>query len=194
MRPIPPLCCANDCLSLFRPRCVAPILLALLWGGAGPQAGGPASDPDGWQIAIVPEQPAGMLSIVPPPAPEPALAVVQRAGAVEEPDIAAAAAHGVAIIPVERSQILVNGRSYEDAYRSIPYNYTEYVANPGYRHDAAMELLFGALRPTTIHRHYEPEVIINQLPSPYHPYLYSHSERWQYRAPDFRLLHPGCCW
>jgi hypothetical protein len=56
-----------------------------------------------------------------------------------------------------------------------------------------MEILFGQLRPMTIVKEQASEPIINELPSPYQPYRYSHSERWQYHAPAFRLLDPGCC-
>ena len=35
-------------------------------------------------------------------------------------------------------------------YGSIPYSQAEYIANPSYRHEATMEILFGELRPTTI--------------------------------------------
>lgn len=40
--------------------------------------------------------------------------------------------------------------SYIQAYNSIPFNRTEYEANPAYRHEAALELMFGTMRPTTI--------------------------------------------
>jgi hypothetical protein len=40
--------------------------------------------------------------------------------------------------------------SYKDAYDQIPFSRAEYEANPGYRHEAAMELVFGVQRPTTI--------------------------------------------
>ena len=134
-----------------------------------------------------------------PPAPEASEREQLVAIQAEDPfaaspeDEADAAAHGIEIIPAATSSAVVKGRSYEDVYRSIPYNYTEYLANPGYRHDAAMEILFGELRPTTIVRQYEPQVIQNLPPMEYQPYRWSHSERWQYRAPDFRLLDPGCC-
>ncbi len=41
---------------------------------------------------------------------------------------------------------------YSDVYRSIPFNRSEYNANPSYIHDATMEFLFGQMRPTVIHR------------------------------------------
>lgn len=46
--------------------------------------------------------------------------------------------------------------SYEEAYNSIPFSRAEYEANPSYRHDAAMELMLGAPRPTTIIRQTVP--------------------------------------
>lgn len=42
--------------------------------------------------------------------------------------------------------------SYDDAYNMVTYHKAEYLANPGYRHDAALELMFGAMRPTTVVR------------------------------------------
>jgi hypothetical protein len=42
---------------------------------------------------------------------------------------------------------------YQRIYRSIPFNRSEYRVNPGYRHDATMELLTGNARHQTIVRH-----------------------------------------
>jgi hypothetical protein len=41
---------------------------------------------------------------------------------------------------------------YSEIYRSIPFNRAEYDANPSYIHETTMEMLFGQLRPTVIHR------------------------------------------
>lgn len=46
--------------------------------------------------------------------------------------------------------------SYAQAYAQIPFSRSEYEANPGYRHDAALELMFGVLRPVTVMRHSMP--------------------------------------
>jgi len=54
------------------------------------------------------------------------------------------------------SGILVPRMTYSQAYSQIPFYRSEYEANPGYRHDAAMELMFGAMRPTSIVRHTMP--------------------------------------
>lgn len=43
--------------------------------------------------------------------------------------------------------------TYRATYDAIPFSRTEYDANPSYRHDTAMEIMFGKMRPTTIHRY-----------------------------------------
>lgn len=40
--------------------------------------------------------------------------------------------------------------TYQEAYDSIPFSRAEYTANPAYRHEAALELVFGVQRATTI--------------------------------------------
>ena len=40
----------------------------------------------------------------------------------------------------------VNPAAYIEVYNSIPFSRAEYRANPGYRHQATMELLFGQMR------------------------------------------------
>lgn len=47
---------------------------------------------------------------------------------------------------------LVPRMTYAQALASIPFNRAEYEANPSYRHDSAMELMYGTLRPTTVIR------------------------------------------
>lgn len=185
--------------------------LALQFAGTPASAARPGVDAD-WQVAIVPATTADADSTLVPPAPEPAIAITLQddppAPAADAPvpvaEIPAADAppaeyfatpsHGIEIIPAESATAVeVNGRTYDDVYQSIPFNHTEYMANPSYRHEATMEILFGQLRPMTIVKEQSAEPIVNELPSPYQPYRYSHYERWQYRAPDFRLLDPGCC-
>jgi hypothetical protein len=46
--------------------------------------------------------------------------------------------------------------TYAEAYGAVPFNRAEYEANPGYRHQAAVELMFGVLRPTTMVQQYTP--------------------------------------
>ena len=50
------------------------------------------------------------------------------------------------------SGIPVPRMTYAQAYAQIPFSRSEYEANPGYRHDAALELMFGVLRPMTMMR------------------------------------------
>jgi hypothetical protein len=38
--------------------------------------------------------------------------------------------------------------TYSEAYAQVAFSRTEYEANPGYRHQAAMEIMFGRMRPT----------------------------------------------
>lgn len=45
---------------------------------------------------------------------------------------------------------------YGQIYESIPFQRSPHEVNPAYRHDATMEILFGELRPTVIHRHAPP--------------------------------------
>ncbi len=46
----------------------------------------------------------------------------------------------------------VNPGDYLAVYQSIPFIRSEYIANPSYRHDTTMEILFGQLRPAVIHK------------------------------------------
>jgi hypothetical protein len=48
------------------------------------------------------------------------------------------------------------GLAYQQIYNSIPFNRAEYDANPSYRHDTAVEMMFGQMRSTVVHR-YQPE-------------------------------------
>jgi hypothetical protein len=79
--------------------------------------------------------------------------------------------------PATRSVDLVPGvlprtMSYTEAYASVPFSRTEYEANPTYRHQAAMELVFQTLRPTTIVQNSTPRAF--RYPDSYQiPYPYS---------------------
>lgn len=68
--------------------------------------------------------------------------------------------------------------NYQTIYESIPFNRMEYEANPAYRHEAAMEILFGALRPTTV-------VKQNQ------PYFSRYPDLFRYRHSVYPYLVPG---
>ncbi|MGE5195275.1 MAG: hypothetical protein ACM3U2_22510 [Deltaproteobacteria bacterium] len=62
--------------------------------------------------------------------------------------------------------------TYAEAYAQIPFSRTEYEANPSYRHDAALELMFGAMRPTYIARTTTP-------------YFSRYPDMFRYRFPVF---------
>ena len=46
----------------------------------------------------------------------------------------------------------IDPAEYQRVYNSIPFNRAEYRANPSYRHEATMEILFGKMRDTVIHK------------------------------------------
>ena len=56
--------------------------------------------------------------------------------------------------PVEQPDVCADTLSdrYQGIYNSIPFNRSEYNANPSYRHDATMEILTGNARQQTIIR------------------------------------------
>ena len=87
------------------------------------------------------------------PAPTPTQTPAPADQAVPLPTTPAAP---VAAAPVSSTPIItpwcppMPRMSYREAYAEVPFNRAEYEANPSYRHEAAMELMFGQLRPTTI--------------------------------------------
>jgi hypothetical protein len=179
----------TDALRKLRVRNVLSLvaLAAPLLGSAAFAGDTPDSE---WRVLIVAaNDPADRL--VPPPVPD----EPPSATGIEEP-LAAVVQDDAGPVEIRYGDqpVTVNGLTYDAVYRSIPYSYTEYLANPGYRHEATMEVLFGQLRPTTVHKQYQPQPIVNVLPSPYQPYIYSHCDYLHYRAPAFRLLNPGYCW
>lgn len=119
-----------------------------------------------------------------PPAVVPAVAVEVPVVAAEVPAVVAPP-FGVRIIPgpSRKKDLVMNGRSYQEVYESIPYRRSEYLANPSYRHDATMEVLFGQMRPTTIVRNDTPQRIENTAPPITRPYLSTPSDYYAYPRP-----------
>lgn len=76
--------------------------------------------------------------------------------------------HGITITPARSSKVTINGLTYAEVYDSIPYHRSEGLANPSYRHDATMEILFGELRPMTIVRNMPQAVQQPVYPRPYY--------------------------
>jgi hypothetical protein len=127
------------------------------------------------------------------------------APSVAPPDTGVRTAHGVTVSPDPRSDIELLGRRYAEAYRAIPFNRAEYDANPSYRHEAAMELVFGQMRPTTIVKQMGPPKEEEPAYNPYQPYLPSSGDlypwrTWPLRNPVFDPafvapnLYGGCYW
>jgi len=54
--------------------------------------------------------------------------------------------------------------TYAEAYAAVPFSRAEYEGNPVYRHQAALELMFGVQRPTTLVQNYTPRVV-QQVPA-----------------------------
>ncbi|MEX0701835.1 MAG: hypothetical protein WD069_07040 [Planctomycetales bacterium] len=116
--------------------------------------------------------------IIPAPSSDPAAPILPGAAASDE---AAADA-------LPSPALAVRYRTYREAYRAVPFSRAEYLANPSYRHDAAMELLFGQMRPTVIHRH-----VSQPRPAPtvaaFSPYYYYPPQYDYSRGPYSR--YPG---
>ena len=89
--------------------------------------------------------PAPEVEPVAPPATEPAPGTAEPATVPENPPVTPGVAGPSAI-------------TYGEAYNASPFSRTEYEANPSYRHDAALEIMFGTARPTTIIRQSAPQV------------------------------------
>jgi hypothetical protein len=68
--------------------------------------------------------------------------------------------------------------TYAQAYAQIPFSRSEYEANPGYRHDAALELMFGVLRPVTVMRQTAP-------------YFSRYPDMFRYRYPVYPYTSGG---
>lgn len=103
---------------------------------------------------------------------------------------------GIEIVPNESSTAAEEGaRRYRNIYEAIPFSRTEYLANPSYRQETTMELLFGELRPMTIHKVQRPQVHhdrvpLSAVPYPYRAYPYAEFDYWQYRDPAFQYFLP----
>jgi hypothetical protein len=108
------------------------------------------------------------------------------APAIENRDAGVRQAFGVTVAPDPRSDIELLGRRYAEAYRAIPFNRAEYDANPSYRHEAAMELVFGQMRPTTVVKQMGPPKEDQPTFNPYQPYLPSAMDLWPWRALPYR--------
>lgn len=118
------------------------------------------------------------------PLPAAVNAVPETSGAIQQarfgddvprPDAAAEAIAVSPGAPAASADGLEMSRRYREIYASIPFDRAEYEANPSYRHDATLELMFGKMRPTTIHRGHTTIDVNMPAPAPFvppqiHPY------------------------
>ncbi|HWL07085.1 MAG TPA: hypothetical protein VNQ76_01600 [Planctomicrobium sp.] len=74
---------------------------------------------------------------------------------------------------------------YRAAYESVPYRRSEYLANPGYRHEAAMDKLFGERRSMVVQRTDHAERVVNPRPAMTQPYPLSQAELYRYQSVPF---------
>ena len=128
---------------------------------------------------------------VPAPSPAPDSGVVQAGFGDDVPRDT-----GIEVVPISpgspgaSAEGVDLARRYREIYASIPFDRAEYAANPSYRHDATMELLFGKQRPTVIHRnHTQVDVNMPDMPfmrPPYHPFGFN---QWYYPyfSPGYRV-------
>lgn len=105
-----------------------------------------------WTMTITPQDgPAARVSV---PDPSSDSGVISRVSHVETMPGGALITPAMASRNVtQRGAVSGGALSYADyrrVYASIPFSRTEYDANPGYRHEATMELLLGELRPRIV--------------------------------------------
>jgi hypothetical protein len=188
---------------MFRRAFLWTLLAYVLTACLPADAATPAAEDSDWQVVIRPAAPRNVeastmtnddveqVAYQPPAPPMPEPAAPSPAPAVEveslpaTTDVAEASEvtetqfgdWTVTIAPQPRQPgVAINGLKYEDVYASVPYRRAEYLANPGYRHEATMEIMFGELRPKTVVSHYQPRVVPRPLYSVYKPYRYSQTE------------------
>jgi hypothetical protein len=163
----------------------------------------PGSTAAKWQPAVVaPQQPRSLFQLasfgndVPtlppmPDIPEPAAISEPLAPATAEPATAEPAA---AESPASASAPVVDplelARKYREIYHAIPFDRSEHDANPSYRHEAALEILFGKMRPTVVNRnHTRVDVNLPELPywQPYYGRYGFNSYYYPFYTPGYRV-------
>ena len=110
-----------------------------------PRASAAATDAvgetDGGAIELTPRVARRQGADPGPAVPGAALAAPDPFGEGRSPSAGASIEHGVALTPgVTRDE-------YRRAYHAVPYSRAEYLANPSYRHEAAMKFLTGEYPP-----------------------------------------------
>ncbi len=95
----------------------------------------------------------------------------------------------MSIVPGNSGRKQVDPSDYNKIYQKIPFRRSEYLANPSYRHDATMEIMFGELRPTVNHRTTEPQIIHNPRPRAYQDNQFLSNDYWRYHPPALRYFN-----
>lgn len=142
---------------------------------------------DGWKVTIAP---AGVQSglaggqgpVIQPAsaqASDPSVQIIPAVFSQPQPAEASPAKAPAAALkdgPVStapRDPVLM-AQQYREIYNALPFLRSQYDANPTYRHDTTMELLFGQMRPMTIHRTTidvkQQQPSVRYVPSPYNKY------------------------
>lgn len=121
-----------------------------------------------WTIVIRPANrnpqvaPAASTSAVSPAAYEEEQPPVPESVATPQPEAHGARPIGPELPPQMQPQPLAQiptgppRMSYAEAYAAVPFSRAEYEGNPVYRHQAALELMFGVQRPMTLVQNYTP--------------------------------------
>ncbi len=168
-----------------------------------------SADGDAWKIVI---EPARQLIPVdtedataePSDIPAPPLALAQLSAPAPEGDDS-----GIAIEPNPITNAAEEGaRRYRTVHNSIPFSRSAFIVNPGYRHDATMELLLGQLRPASVNQVQQSgcqgcqagqgvaPVSAMAYPNSFgylwnsYAYPWAQFQFWQYRAPAFQYFLP----
>jgi hypothetical protein len=137
---------ANNAAGRVRRISVTIALIAGLFAGFATSAQADGNKSDSWNIRILPATKL-MLAQAAPPKSAP---VAQEPGAGTaakgyEPPVAGAPGQ-LRIIPGPSHAMRAQGRpSYAEVYRSIPFSWAEYAANPSYRNQTALALMLNQM-------------------------------------------------
>jgi hypothetical protein len=143
-------------------------------------------DQDAWKIRILPATKLTLAQAAAPksaPAPAPqepgAKPAANTYEAAPGTDKGSAPSGQLRIIPGPRHSAALAGRpSYADVYRSIPFSWAEYAANPSYRSQAALGLMLNQMP--------YPSTSASQVPQ--YGYVTPYSFDNTYGTPNFANL------
>jgi hypothetical protein len=96
-----------------------------------------------------------------------------------------AGSDGLQIVPALPGSVAPPGRpSYAQVYRSIPFSRAEYDANPSYRHETTMSLLFNQLPQMQIIKQQGPPIVRE------YGYITPYRYDWGYGAMNYNFFYP----